>query len=172
MGVPKTSDLIKINIMMQNPSQEPPESSKAPNEDLKNMDVLCTFKIQIESRNFKHGFIKDQWPYQNLYQEAKPQSGTSSILQRTKCGLKGNGCSLHFQNRGINQNLYHGFIIDHWPYPNQYKDAKPQSGTHSPHLSPKSGLKGHGCSLHQQSEYGCIKDQWPYQNWDQDTKPQ
>ena len=29
---------------MPNPSQEPPASSKAPNEDLKDMDVLCIFK--------------------------------------------------------------------------------------------------------------------------------
>ena len=31
---------------MPNPSQEPQTSSKAPNEDLKDMDVLCTFKIK------------------------------------------------------------------------------------------------------------------------------
>ena len=37
----------KIKIKMTNPSQEPPVSSKAQNEDLKDMDVLCTFKIKI-----------------------------------------------------------------------------------------------------------------------------
>merc|ERR1712081_10946 len=42
----KTSDHIQINIRMPNPSQEPPASFKAPNEDLKDMDVLCTFKIK------------------------------------------------------------------------------------------------------------------------------
>ena len=46
MGVPKTSDHIEINIRMPNPSQEPPASSKAPNEDLKDMYVLCTFKTK------------------------------------------------------------------------------------------------------------------------------
>ena len=40
---------IQIIIKMQNPSQEPPVSSKAPNQDLKDMDVLCTLKIKIES---------------------------------------------------------------------------------------------------------------------------
>ena len=50
MGVPKTSDHIQINIRMPNPSQEPPAYSKAQNEDLKDMDVLCTFKIQIKSQ--------------------------------------------------------------------------------------------------------------------------
>ena len=49
MGVSKTSDHIQIKIKMPNPSQEPPASSKAQNEDLKDMDVLCTFKIKIES---------------------------------------------------------------------------------------------------------------------------
>ena len=71
MGVSKTSDHIQINIRMPNPSQEPPASSKAPNEDLKDMDVLCTFKIKIESKNLEHGYIKDQGPYQNLDQDAK-----------------------------------------------------------------------------------------------------
>ena len=55
MGVSKTSDHIKIKIKMPNPSQEPPTSSKAPNEDLKDMDVLCTFKIKIESQNLEQG---------------------------------------------------------------------------------------------------------------------
>ena len=60
MGISKTSDHIKIKIKIPNPSQEPPASSKAPNEDLKDMDVLCTFKIKIESQNLDHGCIKDQ----------------------------------------------------------------------------------------------------------------
>ena len=45
--VAKTSDHIQMKIKMQKPSQEPPVSYKAPNEDLKDMDVLCTFKIKI-----------------------------------------------------------------------------------------------------------------------------
>ena len=81
MGVPKTSDYIQIKIKMPNSSQEPPASSKAPNEDLKDMDVLCTFKIKIESQNLDHGYIKDQWPYANQDRDAKPQSGTSSIRE-------------------------------------------------------------------------------------------
>ena len=72
MGVSKTSDHIQIKIKMPNPSQEPPASSKAPNEDLKDMDVLCTFKIKIESQNLDHGCVNDQWPYQNQDQHANP----------------------------------------------------------------------------------------------------
>ena len=45
---------------MQNPIQEPPASSKTQNQDLKDMYVLCTFKIQIESQNSEHWCIKDQ----------------------------------------------------------------------------------------------------------------
>ena len=58
-GVSKTSDKIQIKIKMPNPSQEPPASSKAPNEDLKDIDVLCTSKIPIASQNYEYGYIKD-----------------------------------------------------------------------------------------------------------------
>ena len=46
MGVSKTSDIIQIKIKVHNSSQEPPVFYKAPNEVLKDMDVLCTFKIK------------------------------------------------------------------------------------------------------------------------------
>ena len=69
------------------PSVEPKVSSKAPNEDLKEIDVLCTFKIKIEIHNLEHGCIQDQWPYTNQDQVAKPQSGTSRILQSPKSEL-------------------------------------------------------------------------------------
>jgi len=60
MGISKTSEHIQIKIKMPNPSQEPPASSKAPNEDLKDMNFLCTFKFKIESKNLDHGYIKGQ----------------------------------------------------------------------------------------------------------------
>jgi len=60
MGISKTSDHIQIKIKTPNPSQEPPVSSKTPNEDLKDMDILCTFKIKINSPNLDHGYFKDQ----------------------------------------------------------------------------------------------------------------
>ena len=55
MGVSKTSDFIRIKIKMQNSSQEPSISSKAPNQDLGDMDDICTFKMKIESQNSEHG---------------------------------------------------------------------------------------------------------------------
>ena len=59
MGVSKTSDHIQIKIKMLNPSQEPPVASKAPTEDIQDMDVLCAFKTNIESQKSDHGWIKD-----------------------------------------------------------------------------------------------------------------
>ena len=49
-----------MKIKIPNPSQKPPAYSKAPNDDLKDMDVLCTFKIKVGSQNLDHGFVKDQ----------------------------------------------------------------------------------------------------------------
>ena len=86
-------------IKFTNSNQEPPASSKAPNEDLKDMDVLCTFKIKIESKNLDPVCIKDQLPYPNEDQDAKSKSGTSSVLQSPKWRLQGHGCSLHLQNQ-------------------------------------------------------------------------
>ena len=57
-------------MKMPNPSQEPPTSSKAPNEDLKDMGILCTLKITIESQKSEHWYDKDQWPYPYQDQDA------------------------------------------------------------------------------------------------------
>ena len=92
---------IQIKIKIPNHSQEHLASSKAPNENLKDMDVLCTFKIKIESQHFDRECIKDQWPYPNEDQDAKPPSGTSSILQNRKWRLKGHECSLHLHKQDI-----------------------------------------------------------------------
>ena len=59
MAVLKNSDHIQIKKKMQNTSQEPPAPTKAPNHDLKDNDVLCTFKIRVEIHNLDHEFIKD-----------------------------------------------------------------------------------------------------------------
>ena len=88
MGVSNTSDHIQIKINMPRASKEPPASQKALNQDLKNIDVLCTFKIKIRSQKLEYGCTKDQWPYPNQYQNAKPQSGISSALQGPNQDLK------------------------------------------------------------------------------------
>ena len=99
MGVLKTRHHIHIKIKIPNPSQEPPASCKALNQDLKNMDVLRTFKIHIESQNVEHGYIKDQVPYLDQDQDPKPESGTSRIFPSPKSRLKGYGCSFQFHNQ-------------------------------------------------------------------------
>merc|ERR1711954_448753 len=60
MDISKTIDHIHLKIKIPNPIQEPPASSKAPNQDLKDMDVLCTFKIKIESQNLEYGCTEDE----------------------------------------------------------------------------------------------------------------
>ena len=114
---------------MPNPSQEPPASSKAPNEDLKDMDVLCTFKIKIESQNSEHRCIKDQWPYPNQDEYSKSQSGASSVLQGSNEDLKDMGvlCTLKIKTEG--QNPENGGSKYLWLFQNQDNDVKPQSET-------------------------------------------
>ena len=68
-------------------------------KDLKDLDVFCFFKNKMESWNFEHGCIKEQWPYWSQYQDVKTQSGTSNILQNPKFCLERHGCSLHLQNQ-------------------------------------------------------------------------
>merc|ERR1712114_60457 len=127
------------------------------------MDVLCTFKIKTESQKSDQGCLKDHGPYPNQYQDAKPQSGTSRVLQSSKSGLKGHGCSLHLQNQDKEPKFGIWVNKDQLPYPNQYQDAKRQSGTSSILQSPKSELKGHGCSLHLQNQDGEPKSRtWLY----------
>ena len=59
-----------------NPGHDPLASSKATNQELKDMDILCTFQINIESQNLEQKYVKDQWPYPNKYQIAKPKVRT------------------------------------------------------------------------------------------------
>ena len=58
MDVPMISDEIQMKIQMQNPTQEPLGSLKAPNQDLMDMYILCTFKIEIKSQYLVHGLPK------------------------------------------------------------------------------------------------------------------
>ena len=57
-----------------------------------------------------------------------------------------------FKTKIETQNLKHWCVKAQRPYPNQYQDSKPQLETSSVLQSPKSLLKGHGCSLHLQNQ--------------------
>ena len=59
--VSKDSDQIKVNIKMSKPSQELPTSCKIPNFDLKDTDVLCTYKINLERKIQNMGVIKTSY---------------------------------------------------------------------------------------------------------------
>ena len=72
MGLPTTSDYIQIKIKMPNPSREYQASFKAPNQDLKDMDVLCTLKIKIENQNSEMGFSKTSYHMQIKIQMPTP----------------------------------------------------------------------------------------------------
>ena len=166
MGVSKTSNHIKITIKMPNPSQEPPASSKAPNEDLKDMDVLCTFKIKIESQNSDDGYMKNQWQYPNQDQEAKPQSGTSSILQSPKSAHKGHGCSLNLQNQDREPNLALWFERPVTIYRSKIKMKYPSQEAPVYFKAPNTDLKDMDvlCTFKikidiQNFKNGCIKNQ-------------
>jgi len=73
---------------MQNPNQELPVSSKAPNQDLKDMDVLCTFKIKIVSPNLEHVCTKDQQFYTDQEKDVKPHPGTYVFSKAPNRDLK------------------------------------------------------------------------------------
>ena len=105
------------------------------------MNVLCTFKIKIESQNSDHGFIKNLWLYPNLDQNAKPQSWTFSLLHSPKWGLTGDVCSLHLQNQ--DRELKFGKLVsyDRLLYPNQDQGAKLQLGKPASSKAPCEDLK-------------------------------
>ena len=112
MGVSENSAHIKIKIKMPNLSQEPPASSEAPSLELEDMVVLCIFKIQVGSHNSENGRIQDQQPYKNQYQDAKPQSGTSSVTYGSISRLRGHGFCLHLKIKTESRNLKQGCIKD------------------------------------------------------------
>ena len=149
---------------MPNPHQETPASSKPLKEDLKDIDVLCTLKIKIESQNLDHECLKDHWPHPNQEQDPKPKSEISSILQSPNEDLKDMDVLCTFKIKIESQNSDHGYIKNRWPYPYQDQETKANSGTSSTLQGLKWGLKGHGCSFHLQNQ---VREQkfrsWMYQ---------
>ena len=57
----KNSDHIKVNIKISKPSQELPTSCKIPNFDLKDTDILFTYKINLERKIHNIGVIKTSY---------------------------------------------------------------------------------------------------------------
>ena len=88
MALAKNSDHIQIKIKIPNPSQEYPASSKASNQDLKDMYILYTFKIKTGSQNSKHGYTKTINPIQTKMKMPNPSQEKFSILQIPNHDLK------------------------------------------------------------------------------------
>ena len=84
MSQPKTSDNNQIKIKMPNPSQELPVSSKAPNQDLKDMDVLCYFKIKVSAIIWSMVVSKTSDHIQIKFKMPNPNEEPLIILQSPK----------------------------------------------------------------------------------------
>ena len=94
-------------MMIQNPSQKPPALSKAAHWDLKGSDVLCAFKIKIESRNSGLGCINtgDHTQIKIMIQTPSQDFKDMDVL----CTFK---IKIDFQSLDL------GCIKDKQPYPN------------------------------------------------------
>ena len=177
MCVPKTCDHIHIKIKMPHPSQEPPASSKAPNDDLKDMDVLCTFKIKIESWNLDHGCVKDQWPYPNQDQDANSSQESPASSKALNQDFKDMDVLCTFKIKIESHNLDHGctsyhiYIRIRMAIPN----LEPQAFSEAPNEDLKDMAVLFTFKIKVEShnlEPEWIKDQWPYPNQDQNVKSQ
>ena len=109
---------------MPNHNQEPPASSKAPNEDLKDMDVCCTFKTKIESQNLEHGCIKTSDHTQIKVKMLNPRKEPPFPTKAPNQDLKDMDVLYTFKTKIESQNLEHGCTKNQWPYPNQDQDEE------------------------------------------------
>ena len=152
MCVSKTSDNIQLKIKMPNPNQEPPASSWAPIEDLKDMDVLCTFKMKTESQNLEYRWIKTSYHIKIKIKMPSSSHEPPAPIRFSNQDFKNIYALCTFNIKIESINLEHGCIKNQWPYPNQDQDLKPQSGTSSPYQSLKLGLRGYEHSLRLQNQ--------------------
>ena len=83
MDEPTTSDHIQIKTRMPNPSQEPPASSKATNQDFEDMDVLCTSDGTVEAEALTWDLFGWNWKRKQLKQTASASSYSNdyTVLQ-------------------------------------------------------------------------------------------
>ena len=112
MGVSKNSDHIQIKIKMPNPSQESPASSKAPNEDLKDMDVLFIFKIKIETQILEYVVTKAREHIQMKIKMPNPNQESPASSKAPNEDLKDMNVLCTFKIKMESQNLVHGYIND------------------------------------------------------------
>ena len=153
MGISKTGDPFQIKIKVPNPSQIPTASSKALNEDLKDMDVLCTLKIKLYSQNSDHGCGKDQRPYPNKFKVPSPTQEPSAFSKAQNEDFQDLDVLCTFKIKRERQDLECGWSKNWWPYLIKIEMQNPSQAPPSSILqSPKWGLKEHECSLHFQNQ--------------------
>ena len=142
-------------IICQNQNHELSLSSKDPNQDLNDIEVLFPLKLNSKSQNSDVGSLKVQESYPNHDEKFKPQSGTSSFFKaqsrtyRTVIIFASSKWIIKSQNsdqRGLSK------LKKLYPFNDQ--NAKPKSGTSSVLQFRKSGLKRYGGSLHIQTNVG------------------
>ena len=143
MVAPKANDHIQIKIKIPNLNHHPPVFSKALNQDLKDMNVLCTFKTKIGSQNLEHGCTivpKTSDPFSIKIKILNPSQDPLAFLKASNQDFKDMDILGAFKIKIEGKKLEHGSTKDQWPYPNQYQDDESQSWTSSVLQRPKSGL--------------------------------
>ena len=114
-------------------------SSKAPNQDLKDMDFLCTFKIKRERANILNMGVSETSDHIVINIKMPNPSQEPPVSSKTpNHDLQDMSVLYTFKIKLESQNFEHRCIKDQLPYPNQNQDDKPESGTsrtpQKPHL--------------------------------------
>ena len=69
------------------------------------MDVLCTFKIKIESQHSEHSCIKDQWPSENKIKIPTPSQEPSASSKAPNQAIKDTDVFCTFKAKKGSQNF-------------------------------------------------------------------
>ena len=170
MIVSKTSNPIQIKIKMPNPLNDSPASSQSQNQDFKDMDVLCIFKIKIESQNSEHGSTKDQWPYPNQDWNPNPSQEPLASFKAPNQDYKDMDVIHTFKSR-------HRAIIWNMGLPKTSDHIHIKIKMSNPSQDPLTSSKALNQGLNSMDTLCTFKikienkDQWQYPNYDQDAKP-
>ena len=124
---------------MGNPSQKPPVTPKAPNQDLKDMDFLKPSKSRFRAKILITGVSKTSDHIQIKIKTCISGQEHPGSSKDQNQNLKSMDALYTSKIKIESQNSEVGCIKDQWPYQNQDQDAK--SGTSRVLQIPKFGLK-------------------------------
>ena len=114
-------------------------------------------KSAQKARVWFRGLSKFETNIQIMIKVQKPNHKHSSSSKPQNQDFKGNGCSLHLEINLGRQNLDQGPIKTQKPYPNPDPRGLTPMKNFWHNQSPKSGVKGHWCSLHLQNQFRTLK---------------